>query len=364
MTVQQPTPVGADPLSLSQAGGGPDPDQPMVVVVVLNWNGRDDTLACLGSLRGITYGHLRVIVVDNGSTDGSAEAIRSLYPEVVVVETGQNLGFAGGNNVGMQEALKLGADFVLLLNNDTVVPPNLVDAFAAAARRFPDAGVLAAKIYYLSDRDRIWYAGARWRRGAATFEHLHQGTVDDGGPPGVATDTEYPCGCGMFVRSSVLRDVGLLEEDYFLLFEDADWGYRCRKVGYRCLVIPEAIIWHKVSASLGGFRGSLYQYFYTRNRLLWARRHLPFLERAVVWVQTALDLAPLFRAAVEAVWPLVTRLATREAYWAIRQWPRELSAARRDPQRRLVNRARRRAVADYLLRRFGDCPPDIRAPGR
>ena len=113
---------------------------PSISIVVLNWNGRDDTLACLESVERISYPNFRVIVVDNGSADNSVAAIRAAFPKVELIETHANLGFSGGNNVGIKRALEHGADYVLLLNNDTVVDPGLLDAFAATAKRLPDAG--------------------------------------------------------------------------------------------------------------------------------------------------------------------------------------------------------------------------------
>ena len=150
----------------SCGGVGPLPTEPRVAVIVLNWNGREDTLECLRSIRSIAYSNFGVIVVDNGSTDGSVAAIRASQPSVEVIDTGENLGFAGGNNVGIRRALELGADYVLLLNNDTVVDPGLLRAFVAAAALHPEAGAFGAKIYFHSEPTRIWYAGARWEAGA------------------------------------------------------------------------------------------------------------------------------------------------------------------------------------------------------
>src|SRR5436190_7401977 len=139
-----------------------DRHAPSVAVIVLNWNGRDDTLACLESLAGLNYDNFQVMVVDNGSTDGSVGAIRPRFPGVEIIETGRNLGFAEGNNVGIRLALDRGMDYVFLLNNDTVVDPSLLSELVAAAERCPEGGIFGAQILYHSDPLKIWFAGARW----------------------------------------------------------------------------------------------------------------------------------------------------------------------------------------------------------
>ena len=260
---------------------------PTVFVVVLNWNGRDDTLACLESVDKITHPDFRVIVVDNGSADDSVDAIRATFPEVELIETGANLGFSGGNNVGIKRAPQLGADYVLLLNNDTVVDPGLLDAFVAAARCFPDAGVFSAKIYFHAEPNRIWYAGARWSARATRFEQVGEGVLDDGISFSTICETDYACGCAFFVPAARLREIGLLDDNFFLYFEETDWCYRAREAGYPSIFVPEAKLWHKVSVSFGGEGSPLALYFQTRNRLLWAKRHAALPRRFGVYVGAA-----------------------------------------------------------------------------
>ena len=151
-----------------------------LIAVVLSYNGRDDTLAALESLDGI-----ETVVVDNGSADGSADAVAERFPDVELVRAGVNLGFAGGNNVGIRRALDRGADWVLLVNNDAEVEPGLVDALAAAAAARPDAGVLACKVLY-ADSDRLWYAGADFDPILGRSRHEGFGEAD---APGELADT-------------------------------------------------------------------------------------------------------------------------------------------------------------------------------
>jgi GT2 family glycosyltransferase len=334
---------------------------PKVAVIVLNWNGREDTLRCLESLQAVEYPNWEVLVVDNGSEDGSLDAIRERHPEAMVIEAGRNLGFAGGNNLGIEAALRRGAEFVLVLNNDTTVAPDLLRAFVRAAREHPDAGVFAAKIYFLKDPQRLWYAGARWNSMSAAFEHVGQGVLDTGADFEQVRDTDYACGCAMLLRAPAVQAVGMLDERFFLLFEETDWCFRAREAGFRCLFVPGAKVWHRVSSSFGGGRSILYEYFLFRNRLLWAERHLSLRWRMAVWASTLGVLCPPLRV-VGAVWQfLYGRCGPRQAYWEGRARAKEWLDGLREPGGRMVRRARWRALKDYLTRRFGDCPAWVRA---
>jgi len=348
----------ADPTSRAAT-----PDAPKVVVVVLSWNGRTDTLACLDSLTAIDYPNWEVIVVDNGSEDGSVDAVRKAHPAVTVIESAENLGFAGGNNLGIQAALHRAADFILLLNNDTIVAPDLLGAFVASARDHPDAAALSGKIYFLSDPQRPWYAGVRWNPSDAAFEHVGQGVVDSGDCFEQVRETDYACGCAMFLRASTVRAIGPLDERFFLLFEDTDWCFRAKGAGFRCLFVPRARLWHRVSASLGGPGVPLFEYFYARNRLLWAEMHLGPGRRTAVWLNTLGTISSLARVA-DLVGQLLTgRCRAKQAYWELFTAAREWRRDRRDPRARLIKRARLQGIRDYLARRFGNCPSWIRAAG-
>lgn len=324
------------------------PSKPNVTIVILNWNGRDDTLACLESVEKIAYPDFRVIVVDNGSADDSVAAIRAAFPKVELIETGANLGFSGGNNVGIKRALELGADYVLLLNNDTVVDPGLLDAFVAAARRFPDAGVFSAKIYFHAEPNRIWYAGARWNSATARFEQVGEGVLDDGLRFSTVCETDYACGCAFFVPAARLREIGLLDDKFFLYFEETDWCYRAREAGYPSIYVPEARLWHKISVSFGGEGSPLALYFQTRNRLLWARRHAALPRRLGVYLESGRAL--FRRYALASVRALFGGPFSPKAWW----W--SVREVFHDPS----NLAYFMGVRDFWLRRFGDCPPVVR----
>jgi GT2 family glycosyltransferase len=334
---------------------------PRVAVVVLSWNGRDDTLECLASLRAVDYPNWEVLVVDNGSKDDSVDGIRKRYPEVLLIEAGRNLGFAGGNNVGLHAALERGAEFIVLLNNDTTVAPDLLRELVRAAHVYPDAGVLSAKICFRNDPRRIWYAGTRWDLTSAAFQHVGQGAMDDGTDFERIGDTEYACGCAMFLRASVVRAIGPLDERFFLLFEDTDWCFRARKAGYRCLFVPRARVWHRVSASLGGQGLPMFEYFYVRNRLLWAEKHVPVSRRIAVWLNTLGTMSSAMHVIDALCQLLLGRYSPRQLYWEIRLAVKEWCRGLGKPGTDLLQRARRQGVLDYLARRFGDCPMWLRA---
>jgi GT2 family glycosyltransferase len=249
---------------------------PSVHVIILNWNGLADTLACLESCRQLTYPNLRLLVVDNGSTDGSETALRARFPDVELLQTGANLGFAGGNNVGIRDALERGADWVLLLNNDTVVAPDFVDALVDTAATDARIGMLSSKIYYFEPPDVLWYASAHMNEWLGYGRHRGEGQQDRG-QFDVVEDTNRPTGCSLLVSRAVCERVGLLADEFFCYCEDLDWGLRTRRAGFRVVYAPGSKVWHKVSRSTGGARSGLSLYYYVRNLLLCLDRNHPLV---------------------------------------------------------------------------------------
>ena len=241
-----------------------------VAAVVLAWNGRQDTLACLRALQRVTYPELSIVVVDNGSTDGGPEAVAAEFPAVRLLPLGENRGFAGGVNAGADAALGDGADAVLLLNNDATVEPDFLEPLVDAACA---EGVGAACAQILdSATGLIWYAGARYdpRRG---HQGRHTGYGDPPLLPATAPyETERACGGAMLIPRAALEEVGPLDETLFAYAEDVDWSLRARRAGLRILVVPASIVHHRVSGSTGGAASpdSLYA---LRNGLTVAERN-------------------------------------------------------------------------------------------
>lgn len=250
----------------------------MIAVVIVNWNGRSLLDACLGSILQQTGPPKHIFLVDNGSTDGSSEHVRVAWPTVSVLQTGANLGFAGGNNMGIRAALAAGADAVLLLNNDAQLHPGALERLGSALERGgPGVAAAAPKILYRSTPDVIWAAGGRfdWWRGVAVDRGLNE---RDTGQYARAEEVQSATACCLLVRAEAFRDVGLLDETYFMYFEDADFSARLARAGYKMIYEPEAQVLHDVFGSSGGAPdrpSRLALYYSTRNRSLFIRRHAP-----------------------------------------------------------------------------------------
>lgn len=252
-----------------------------LVAVVLNWNGGDDTPRSLASL-----GSVETICVDNGSTDGSDARVEREFPEVELIRAGENLGFAGGNNVGIRAALGRGADWVLLLNNDAVADSGLPAALERAAAARPDAGLLACKIYL--EGDVLQYAGARFAPLLGYSGRLRGYGARDDGRFASIIDVGRADGAAMAASRAAIAAAGLLDERLFAYVEDVDWSLRIRAAGFAVVFVPDAKVWHRGSRSTGGAASTANLYYATRNTLVVAERVRPLpaglrgLRRAVV----------------------------------------------------------------------------------
>ena len=224
-----------------------------VWIVVLNWNGLADTRALLPTLAACRLPEgwqARTLVVDNGSTDGSVETLRREFPDIELLPLPENRRFAGGNNPGIQQALERGATAIMLLNNDTKADPGLLEHLLLALEQDPAAGAAAPLIYFGAPTQRIWYAGGRCNPSLGLTSHRGIRELDEG-QYRVAEETGYLTGCCLVAWRTVWEKVGLLDEQYFIYAEDADWSLRARRVGYRLLFVPTARLWHEVSAAAG-----------------------------------------------------------------------------------------------------------------
>lgn len=255
---------------------------PGVAVVVLSWNRRDDTLACLRSLARVEYAPVDTIVVDNGSSDGSVEAVATEFPHVELVENGSNLGYAEGMNAGMRRALARDVEFVLLLNNDTAVDRAFLSRLVDEAERWPGAAALCPQINFTRPPYLVWYAGAsfdptRGYNGRMTGYRKPEWTL-----PGTAHETERACGAAMLIRREALERVGIFAPALFAYMEDVEWSLRARQHGYSLVVVPSSRVWHHVSASSGGESSPDTVYYHTRNLLEVAERFAP-LGAVATW---------------------------------------------------------------------------------
>lgn len=300
-------------------------DVPRVAVVVLNWNRPEDTAECLTSVRDLAYPNLLPILVDNGSSDGSVDRLREAFPEWLVLANPTNLGFAEGNNVGIRHALSVASDYVLLLNNDAKIHPEALGHLVEAAEADPSIGVCGPKICFW-DRPRvIWFAGGKIDSQTIEAVHLGEMEEDDGRYDRVA-EVDYVSGCALMARADLLRTVGLLDRDYFLLFEEADLCARAREQGYRVVLVPQALAWHKVSASFEGHMSPSYLYYLQRNRLIYAAKRVRGARRWWTYGR-------VLRSQLQYLWQLYRR-------------GRPEAAAHR--------RVIRRAIADFVRGRWGE----------
>lgn len=257
-----------------------------VYVILLNWNGWRDTLECLESLSAITHRNTHIIVVDNASEDDSVCNLKTSKAQFELLQTSANLGFSGGNNLGISRALDCGADYILLLNNDTVVAKNIVNEFLAVALSNPRAGAIGAKIYYHDLPNLIWYAGGSPSSDKFECPGHRGGNEIDVGLYDEVVPTNFINGCAFFIKASAIREIGMLDEDYFYMFEDVDWTERLYQSGYQCLYAPKAIVYHKTHRSTNGSLTAQWQYFYERNRLLWLKKRHPEVSLAsILWHQ-------------------------------------------------------------------------------
>lgn len=244
-----------------------------VAVVLVNWKGAGDTLETLASLDRVVGVDLWPIVVDNGSPDDSVARLRAARPELEIVETGSNLGFAGGNLVGIRHALGDPAvGWVLLLNTDVEVAPDFLAPLLAACRD-PAVGAAGPKIFYAEPRDRLWAAGGHLRVRETVTAEWGRGELD--GPRwNQARDVTYLTTCCLLIPRDVLLRVGPLDPAYFINVDDADWCRRAARAGYRLRYVPESVIWHKVAAATAGHYTPLKTFHTGRSNAIYARRHL------------------------------------------------------------------------------------------
>lgn len=242
-----------------------------VFIVVLNWNGLNDTRECIYSLQQNNYGNFEIIIVDNGSSDNSVPELKKAFPDIKLIENSHNLGFSGGNNIGIDYCLKHGADYILLLNNDTTVENDFLFELVKTGESDDKTGLLESKICYHKEPQMIWFAGGKidWMKIKGTHIGLDQ---PDDGKYDTVREVDYLTGCCLLVKRSVFEKIGKLSEDYFLYYEDTDFCLRAKKAGFRCIYVPKSKIYHKVSRSTKP--GSpKYIYYHTRNGLMLAKRN-------------------------------------------------------------------------------------------
>lgn len=257
---------------------------PRVITVILNTNHRDDTLACLDSLRHTLCRSNSVIVLDNNSSDGSLEAVRSLFPEVEVVSLAHNLGYGGNNNVGIELARQRGADWIFVLNEDTILAPDCLTRMLEVGESDGRIGMVGPMVYHHSEPDVIQSAGGKL---GPAWEALHYGENErDRGQFDHPHDVDWLSGCSMMVRRACVEHAGALDDRFYYYYDETEWCLRAREYGWRIVQVPAARLWHK--GVQREYRPSPnVTYYNTRNHfLMLAKRRAPLKVWLAAWRTT------------------------------------------------------------------------------
>ncbi len=244
-------------------------DAPKVIIVILNWNGLADTLECLTSLQKVTYPNFAVMVVDNGSRGNDAEIIREKFGAFVSVLTEEkNLGFAGGCNEGIRWALRSGAEYILLLNNDTTVDPNCLKEMVEVAQSDPLIGMVGPKICYYDKPNTILAIGGKVNLWTGITPVIGTDEIDNG-QFNCVEEVDFVAGTALLVKAETVRRIGLLDEVYFAYYEETDWCCRARSANLKIIPAPAAKVLHKTHKK----SSELYTYYMTRNRFIFEKRN-------------------------------------------------------------------------------------------
>lgn len=221
---------------------------PSVAIIIVNWNSYGDTSQCLESLKLLEYPNSQIIVVDNGSEDGSGEKLATEFPDIIFLKNQENLGFTGGNNAGIQYALENGSDYLLLLNNDTVVTPSFLTPLIHLLEVNESIGAVQPKIMFNHDRNIIWNAGGKFNSFITKTTTVGENEIDQG-QFDESKETDWITGCCFLVRSSVIKVIGLLDQRFFIYHEDVDWSLKIKNEGLKMFYEPKSVIYHATGMS-------------------------------------------------------------------------------------------------------------------
>ena len=258
--------------------------QPYVISVILNTNRRDDTLECLASLQQSTYQNQHSLVLDNHSTDGSVEAIRHAFPTVQVIELTDNLGYAGNNNVGIQAAMDQHADWIFILNEDTILETDCLENLVRLGESDSQIGMVGPMVYHHDEPNMIQSAGGHVNR---YWIATHDGQDElDRGQFAEPRSVDWLTGCSILVRRAVIEQVGMFDARFFIYAEEEEWCLRAKKAGWRLMHVPQAKLWHKGVKRDYNPKPSVI-YYMTRNHfLLLAKHRAPLSAWVVRWADT------------------------------------------------------------------------------
>lgn len=262
---------------------------PLVSIVTLTWNTTEITCDFLRSINEhCQYPNLEIIIVDNGSAEDPTRVFQAIRPDVIVLLNGKNLGFTGGNNVGIRAAK---GDYLFIVNNDTEFTPGLLEGLLRIFDKYPDAGIVSPKFHYFFHKGTIEYAGYQTVNMFTGRNAMVGCREEDKGQYNEIRVTNYAHGGGMMVPRKVVDEVGPLPEEFFIYYEEFDWCEQIMRKGYKVYYQPESLIYHKESMTTG--KSSPFKtYYHTRNRILFMRRNMPALNRIVFLLYFSLLTVP------------------------------------------------------------------------
>lgn len=249
----------------------------LIYILIVNYNNYKDTIDCLMSLENINYDNYKIIIVDNSSTNNSINEIRKFINNfnnnnIILLKSRKNYGFAGGNNIGIKYALDHGADYILLLNDDTTVEPNFISNMLKTAEEDLSIGIVGCKIKYYQNKNLLWYTGGKinWFKFIGNNEGIKS---FDNGNYNEKKEITFATGCCMLIKRQVFEKVGLLPVEYFMYFEDVDFCVKVQDAGYKIVYEPSAVIYHKVGISSGGEESPFAIKWMTRNRIYFMNKY-------------------------------------------------------------------------------------------
>ncbi len=250
-----------------------------VFIIILNHNGKEDTIECLESIRAQTYKNYKVCIVDNASTDGSQDYFKENFSWAMLIENETNLGFAEANNIAIKQAMKMKLDSVLLLNNDTKVAPDMLSELIKPMKVNLAIGIAGPKMYYYNRSDTLWFARGKmdWKTGVTS--HIG-GMEQDYGQYNEICDSDFISGCALLIHKNVINKIGLMDERYFYYQEDIDYCTKAIKAGFKCIVAPRAKLWHKVARTSGGSENPFGAFLKPRNRIIFMKKYATFPQMA------------------------------------------------------------------------------------
>jgi len=308
---------------------------PRIGIVIVNLNSYDDTCACLRSLDLITYPNFKIIIVDNGSQDGSSNRLELDFPAATLIRLDSNFGSTGGRNVGIAHALQNESDYVLLLDDDSIVTPNFLEPLVRRIESQPNIAAVSGKIYFSAQNrngqsDILWYAGCK-RSWHTWYNHVGMDEKDRG-LYDLAIPVDTMAACLMLLNGRVLKKIGLLSEDYFVYWEEADWCARARKAGYLCYYEPQSIVYHNYKSGDPGKETPFYNYLQFRNALIFNNKHNSGSKRFQFWISLPILLG--YRVALDIRAHNI--MSARAVLWGVWDFFKGFRGSERLKKRRLL----------------------------